>query len=88
VTDELLTVTDCARITRRHRKTIERALRAGDLQGVQYVPGGRWYVEPSALDRYLTQHRAGHAARGDVPAPAPPRTQRGKLVVMPGMGRP
>lgn len=39
-----LTPMEVSRISRRHYQTVVKALRSGELPGVQYAKNGNWYI--------------------------------------------
>ena len=50
---------------RRHPDTVRRALAAGDLHGVQRVPGGRWLLDPGCVDAWAAGVPCEHRRRRD-----------------------
>jgi hypothetical protein len=48
-----LTVTEIVFRSKRHRKTVEKALRSGELTGFQRAAGCSWRAWPEDVDRWI-----------------------------------
>jgi len=51
--DDVLTVREAARYTKRHPATISEACRAGELRGVQRKKGASWRIRREDLDVWM-----------------------------------
>lgn len=55
-----MTVDDAAKASRRHPKTILKALAAGELHGTQRMKGGRWLIRLDCLDAWIDVNPCKH----------------------------
>ena len=53
-----LTVSEAAEVVGVSRRTMYRAIEAGEVPTVQLVPGGRLYIARRALDEWLSPTRS------------------------------
>jgi excisionase family DNA binding protein len=87
----LLTTAEVAEIVRRHPKTVERAIRRGDLRATRLSGGdqGPYGVRPEWVDEWIERGVTEVPASPAVPSMPDARlpTRGGKLTVRPDMGR-
>ena len=86
----LLTTAEAAERLRLHPKTVERAIRRGELQAWRPSAAGPWRIHPEWVDHWIdARARRPGAARhriGEMATLAQPSGE-GRLEVAPGMGR-
>jgi excisionase family DNA binding protein len=86
----LLTTAEVAERLRLHRKTVERAIRRGELRAWRPSAAGPWRIRPEWVDHWIDARGThGGAARHrieEMPTLARP-SREGRLEVTPGMGR-
>lgn len=87
---ELLTTAEVAERVRKHPKTVERAIRRGDLRATRLSGGdhGPYGVAPEWVDEWIRSCATKPAPPVVPPMPAGPiDARRGALRVEPDMGR-
>jgi excisionase family DNA binding protein len=86
----LLTTAEVAERLRLHPKTVERAIRRGELRAWRPSAAGPWRIHPEWIDHWIdaraTRPGAARNRLGGMPTLAQPSGE-GRLEVTPGMGR-
>ncbi len=86
----LLSTADVGERVRLHPKTVERAIRRGELRAWRPSAAGAWRIRPEWVDEWIesraTRPRAARVYVDELPTLATPSTE-GRLEVAPGMGR-
>lgn len=62
------TVPEAAEYSRRHPKTVLKALEAGELTGYQNGRRGRWTIHRAAIDAWITGATSPRGSRRLAPA--------------------